>query len=195
MIKQSDCTQSHPPKRRTTTKLAGHNDQSQKQERGPVIAIQLPAHLFDLHLVQTPQPALLPTPRNLDQMPVSLLTMQASDQATPRQEHVHTFQQLRQIVAEWHMPLWVAAIDFKKGIRQGIQESYTQTLTKLHDKNRAKVHTDGKSKQFHLKQGTKLGDPSLIHYIMKASIRKVDPRPRVRLAPFQSQVRRRHSSL
>ena len=49
-----------------------------------------------------------------------------------------------------------------------------QQLTKLHDQQRASVHTDVKSEHFHLARETKLGDPpstlwsnSLLQYIVK----------------------------
>ena len=100
------------------------------------------------------------------------LTKQTSDQATPRQTTFFTFQQLRQRATSWHQPLWVAAIDFKKAFdavehssvwmamrEQCIEEPYVQLLTKLYDQQRASVHTDVKSKHFHLEQGTKQEDP------------------------------------
>ena len=59
-------------------------------------------------------------------------------------------------------PLWVAAIDFKKehdtvehssvwtSLRErSIEEPCIQLVTKLHDQQRASVHTDVKSKHFH----------------------------------------------
>ena len=55
-------------------------------------------------------------------------------------DHSFTFQQLRQRAAEWHQPLWVAAIDFKKAFDivehssvwtalrdQGMEETYIQS--------------------------------------------------------------------
>ena len=62
---------------------------------------------------------------------------------------------------------------------QGIEEPYMQPLTKLYDQQRATAHTDDRSKQFHLKRGTKQGDPlstllsnSLSQYIMKRPTEK-----------------------
>ena len=131
-----------------------------------------PTHLFDPHLVKTLQSAPLQATAT-HARPSSPLTKQAPDQATPR--------------TEWRQLLWVAATDFRKTFdtvehssvwkslrEEGIVEPYTQLLTKLHDQQRASVHTDTKSKNFHLERGTKQGDPlstllfkSLLQYLMR----------------------------
>ena len=53
--------QSHQTPRATTTELERHDDQRYIQERGTDLAIELPTHLFDPHLVQTLQPTSLQT--------------------------------------------------------------------------------------------------------------------------------------
>ena len=57
---------------------------------------------------------------------------------------------------------------------EGIEEPYRQMFTEFYGQQRASVHTDVKSKQFHLKRGTKQGDPpstllfiTLLQHIMK----------------------------
>ena len=87
---------------------------------------------------------------------------------------------------------WVAAIDFKKAFdtvehrsvwnvsrEQGIEQPYIKVLAQVCDQQRATVHTDVKSKHFHLERGTKQGDPlstllcnPLLHFIMKPRTEK-----------------------
>ena len=78
--------QSHQIKRRTSTDLAGHDDQSHIQERVPIISIQQPAHLFDPHLSHTLQPSLLQTfTTHSRRQPVCGPSRLHSDQSNPRQ--------------------------------------------------------------------------------------------------------------
>ena len=67
-----------------------------------------------------------------------------------------------------HSSVWKAVRE------QGIEEPDIQSLTKLHDQQRATVHTDANSKHSHFHRETKQGDPlstlfcnSLLQYIMK----------------------------
>ena len=67
-----------------------------------------------------------------------------------------------------HSSVWKALRE------QGIEEPYTQLLTKLCDQQRASVHNFVESKHVHLERGTKQGYPlstllsnSLLQYIMK----------------------------
>ena len=62
---------------------------------------ELATLLFDPHLVQTLQSALLKA------------TKQASRPGYCTTDHLFTFQQLRQRTTEWHQPLWVAAINWE----------------------------------------------------------------------------------
>ena len=81
------------------------------------------------------------------------------------------FQQLRQRAAEWHQPLSVAAVDF---IRHSTQwstaahgrlcrkalRSHTYRCPHNSTTNKEQQHTPtSKAKPFHIKQGTKQGDP------------------------------------
>ena len=91
-------------------------------------------------------------------------------------------------------PPRVAAVDFKKmhstqwstvafGRLYGEQDikTHIQLLTILYDQQRSTVHTDVRSKHFHLKRGTKQGDPlstlllnPLLQHLMKSTARKVE---------------------
>ena len=157
---------------RATTKLARHDDQSYIQERGPGITIELPTHLFDPHIVQ-----------NLESAPLQATTKRARrrGQAGFRPghsatDHLFTFQQLRQRATEWHQPLWVAAIDFKKAVDTVEHSSIWMALREqgVYDPQRATVHTGVRSKHFNFERGTKQGDSlstlsfnSLQQFIMK----------------------------
>ena len=66
---------------------------------------------------------------------------------------------------------------------EGIQAQCIHLLSKLNNQQRATVHTDVKNKHFHLKQGTKQGDPpstllfnALPQYIMKPRTENVEQR-------------------
>ena len=85
--------QSHQTKRLNSSKLAGHDDQSCIQERGPGITIHLPTHLFDVHV------HILFSQLLFKRLPSTLDANQSAEQ-------------LRERPAEWNQPLWVAAIVF-----------------------------------------------------------------------------------
>ena len=79
---------------------------------------------------------------------------------------------LQEISDEWQIPLWVAAVDFKKAFdsvthsaiwralsEQGVSPSYIQLLNKLYNNQTASVKTDTRSRLFNIERGTKQGDP------------------------------------
>ena len=102
---------------------------------------------------------------------------QSCDQAGFRRErgttnHLFTISMLQEISDEWQIPLWVAAVDFKKAFdsvthsaiwralsEQGVSPSYIQLLNKLYNNQTASVKTDTRSRLFNIERGTKQGDP------------------------------------
>ena len=67
-----------------------------------------------------------------------------------------------------HSSVWTALRE------RGVEEPRIQLLTQVYDQQRASVHTDVKSKHFHLERGTMQGDPlstlvlkSLLQHITK----------------------------
>jgi retron-type reverse transcriptase len=73
---------------------------------------------------------------------------------------------------EFQLPLWVAAVDFKKAFDtvrheciwkalrdQGVHETYVSTLAKLYTDQKGQVATDRMSNAFKIGRGTKQGDP------------------------------------
>eukprot|EP00959_Pyramimonas_sp_CCMP1952_P031117 652524-Pyramimonas_sp.AAC.1 len=72
----------------------------------------------------------------------------------------------------WQLPLWAAAIDFKKAFdcvdhdklwktlrQQHIPDNYIDFLQRLYDDQTATVRTDTNSRSFSLQRGVKQEDP------------------------------------
>ena len=87
-------------------------------------------------------------------------------------DHLFTTTLIHERSHEWQLPLWVAAVDFKKAFdtidhdrlwealkRQKIPVSYIHLLQKLYDNQTAIVKTDKLSKRFTIQRGVKQGDP------------------------------------
>jgi hypothetical protein len=107
-----------------------------------------------------------------------MLDMQQScDQAGFRKgrsttDHLFTITIVQEIADEWQIPLWVAAVDFKKAFdsvthqalwdsmaEQGVDSTYTALLDKLYRNQTAAVKTDCESRPFAIERGVKQGDP------------------------------------
>ena len=102
---------------------------------------------------------------------------QSCDQAGFRRgrsttDHLFTTAIIQETADEWQIPLWMAAVDFKKAFDsithqalwtsladQGIDSSYIHLLTKLYDNQTAAVKTDYTSRHFNIERGVKQGDP------------------------------------
>ena len=102
---------------------------------------------------------------------------QCEDQAGFRkkhstEEHLLTVVLLQEKCEEWHKPLWMAAIDFKKAfdsvshrslwaalLAQQVPEEYVTLLQKLYRDQSGTVKTDRTSRSFPIRRGTKQGDP------------------------------------
>jgi len=124
----------------------------------------------------------------------TLDNQQSCDQAGFRRErgttnHLFTISILQEIADEWQIPLWVAAIDFKKAFdsvthaaiwesltEQGVHPSYVQLLSKLYNNQTAAVKTDVQSRLFNIERGTKQGDPLsslLFNCVSESVMRKI----------------------
>jgi hypothetical protein len=107
----------------------------------------------------------------------TLDAQQSCDQAGFRRQrgttdHLFTITAIQEIADEWQIPLWVAAVDFKKAFdsvtheaiwialqEQGVTAAYISLLAKLYDHQTAAVKTDCTSRCFNIERGTKQGDP------------------------------------
>ena len=90
---------------------------------------------------------------------------------------------------EWRVPIWVAAVNYRKAFdsiehksiwsalrRQHVPELYVKLLENLYGGQTAKVCTDRLSKEFSLSRGTKQGDPLsslLFNAVLEDIIREV----------------------
>ena len=126
---------------------------------------------------------------------------QSPDQAGFRQErstidHLFTASMLQEVSDEWRIPLWLAAVDFKKAFdsvthvsiwealsEQGTPAPYTQLLSRLYRNQTASVKTDRTSRKFTIARGTKQGDPlssllfnSVSEHIMRRVKRRWAPK-------------------
>ena len=85
---------------------------------------------------------------------------------------MYTITQIQQTANEWQVPLWIAAVDFRKAFdsvshssiwtsleEQGIPHAYIILLSKLYDHQTAAVRTDRTSRLFNIERGVKQGDP------------------------------------
>ena len=165
-----DHTPKSPSQARNHHELAGHDDEkaiyksgdgSSPSNHGPVWSISTFYTLFSQLLYKRLKKTMLDAIQSVDQAGFRTAHSTA--------DHLYTFQKLRQR----QQPLGVAATGFNKAVdtvkhssvwrtlrEQGIEEPYTQMLTKLHDKQRATVRTDVKKASTPTpSRGTKLGDP------------------------------------
>jgi len=87
-------------------------------------------------------------------------------------DHLFTITILQEIADEWQLPLWIAAVDFKKAFdsvthaalwkalqEQGVDEPHIRLLEKLYMTQTATVKTDCTSRTFNIERGVKQGDP------------------------------------
>ena len=102
-----------------------------------------------------------------------------------------TFTLLQEKCREWHKPLWVAAVDFKKAfdtvrhsylwdalVEAEVPDKYIQTLQKLYNNQTGVVVGEKVSKEFSIDRGTKQGDPispPLFNCVLERIFRKVKP--------------------
>ena len=88
------------------------------------------------------------------------------------QDHLHSIVLIVEAMAEFQLPLWVCAIDFKKAFdsvehdhiwdalhRQNVPHRYIRKLAQLYEGQTATIVTDKVSKEFGIGRGTKQGDP------------------------------------
>ena len=117
---------------------------------------------------------------------------QTSDQAGFRPnfstlDHLFVFTCIEEKAHEYNLPVWLAALDFKKAFdtvehhhvwtaleTQGITTPYISLLKSLYTDQTGRVRTDVMSKQFNIERGTKQGDPlssmlfnALLEHIMR----------------------------
>ena len=87
-------------------------------------------------------------------------------------DQLFTITMLSDKLKEYNLPLWVAAVDFKKAFdtvnhrslwlalqEQGVPGIYIATLQRLYCGQKAKVKCDMSSRSFQIERGTKQGDP------------------------------------
>ena len=102
---------------------------------------------------------------------------QSSDQAGFRKhrstvDHLFTTVLVQEAGDEWRVPIWVAAVDFKKAFDsvkhaalwkslrdQKVPEGYIRLLDKMYDEQIGVVRTECLSKEFRIAKGVKQGDP------------------------------------
>ena len=91
-------------------------------------------------------------------------------------DHLFALTMLHEKCHECRIPLWVAAIDFKKAFdtvehpslwdalqEQGVPLQYVTILRKLYDGQTGRVVANGESRPFSITRGTKQGDPISPH--------------------------------
>ena len=87
-------------------------------------------------------------------------------------DHLFTTVLVQDAADEWRVPLWVAAVDFKKAFdsvthdalwkslrEQKVHEGYTKLVEKMYDEQIGVVRTECLSKEFRIEKGVKQGDP------------------------------------
>ena len=102
---------------------------------------------------------------------------QSFDQAGFRKQratvdHLFTTTLVQDIADEWRVPVWVAAVDFKKAFdsvthdalwsslrEQRVPGGYIELLQKLYQEQVGVVRTERLSKEFRIEKGVKQGDP------------------------------------
>ena len=104
-------------------------------------------------------------------------------------DHLFTTTIIQEICDEWQLPMWIAAVDFKKAFdsvtheglwsalaEQGVEPAYVHLLSKLYHKQTAKVKTDRLSRCFNIERGVKQGDPLstlLFNCVSESLMRKI----------------------
>ena len=87
-------------------------------------------------------------------------------------DHMLTFTVLYEKCQEWDLPIWVAALDFRKAFdmvehdalwealaKQNVPAPYTRLLCRMYSGQTGQVKTDKRSRAFKIERGTKQGDP------------------------------------
>ena len=87
-------------------------------------------------------------------------------------DHLFTIVTIQEIADEWKVPVWAAAVDFRKAFdsvthkslwrslsKQGVPDGYISLLDKLYTDQVGLVKTDRFSKLFSIEKGVKQGDP------------------------------------
>ena len=121
---------------------------------------------------------------------------QGPDQAGFRKEYgcddnLFTVVQIIEKLAEFQLPLWIAAIDFRKAFdsvehfaiwnalqKHGVPNAYTSVLQKLYSQQTGKVITPAMSREFKLERGTKQGDPmspALFNAVLEEVFNRLQP--------------------
>ena len=96
---------------------------------------------------------------------------------------------LQEVADEWQIPVWIAAIDFKKAFdsvthesiwaamrEQKVPELYISLLSRLYDHQTGAAKTDCSSRTFQVERGVKQGDPLsslLFNCVSESLFRKV----------------------
>ena len=123
-----------------------------------------------------------------------LTAEQSPDQAGYRQgyscdDHLFAITMIAEICNEFNLPLWAAALDFKKAlgtishasiwdamIAQKIPAAYIDVLSRLYEGQHATVRCDAESRRFNIERGTKQGDPIsplLFNAVLEQIMRRV----------------------
>ena len=125
------------------------------------------------------------------------------------EDHLFTVTMLYETCAEWNMPLWIAAIDFKKAFdtveqgdiwtaleEQGIPPQYVNVFKRLYADQTGTVIAKRTSRTFSITRGTKQGDPvslALFNAVLEKAITKVKSIWMakgfgIRIGPFQEDI-------
>jgi hypothetical protein len=104
-------------------------------------------------------------------------------------DHLFAVSMLRQRADEFQLPLWVAAVDFRKAFdsveheavwsaleRLDVPEVYIDVLKRLYSNQGATIVADRTSRRFRVERGTKQGDPispSLFNSVLEVVMRDI----------------------
>ncbi|CAE8597884.1 unnamed protein product [Polarella glacialis] len=107
-------------------------------------------------------------------------------------DHLFSVTLIWEMMNEFQLPLFVAAVDFKKVFdavthaklwetlrEQGVEDRYVHTLERLYSDQNGQVLTDTLSKTFSIRRGTKQGDPTspvLFNAVLEKAMRKAKQR-------------------
>ena len=149
---------------RTLIKVLHKNgDTRLPQNYRPIASIPILYKLFSKMLYNRLEPILDPE--------------QSLDQAGFRRnrttvDHLFTTVLVQDNADEWRVPVWVAAVDFKKAFdsvthdalwkslrEQKVPEGYVKLLARMYDEQIGVVSTERLSKEFSIEKGVKQGDP------------------------------------